>query len=138
MPLPPVRFADAGGFAWHWYKRLGPYDTVAHGLTLFAITLSLGFLLYRRQLASLEQRRWLFIITFASFGIALGTLWKIVEWAVDQLFGTALAPSLSDTIIDLSVDAAGALGAALLANWGLPDHVAMTRQREYSGDDHTA
>jgi len=137
-PLPPVfdflfvlaALLNAGGFAFSWYKLLGPYDSVAHGITTFAITLSLGFLLYRERLDAFDKKRWLFVITIAAFGLAIGALWEIAEWSVDQLAGTRLAPSLTDTVTDLMVDAVGSFAAALLANWGLPERIAKLRQQK--------
>ena len=43
------------------------------------------------------------------------------ESSTDQMFGTAIAPNEADTASDLIADLLGALGAALLANWGLPE-----------------
>jgi len=37
---------NAGGFAWNLYNQPGPYDEIAHFCTIFAITLSVGYLLY--------------------------------------------------------------------------------------------
>jgi uncharacterized membrane protein YjdF len=120
---------NAGGYAFDWFGRIGPYDTIVHGFTPFAITLTFGFLLYRERLPAFEEKRWLFVITILSFGMAIGAAWEVVEWGIDLAFGTALQPSLNDTDVDLLADIAGALGAALLANWGLPDHIQRQRQK---------
>ena len=119
--------SNAAGFAFHWYKRLGPYDQIVHGFTSFAFTLSLGFLIYRRNFKTFEKHRWLFVLTITSFGLAIGGFWEIVEWSIDQIFGTALAPNETDTAIDLIADLLGALGAGLLANWGLPERTRRNR-----------
>src|SRR5919108_250578 len=37
---------NAGGWAWDLYNKPGLYDEIAHFFTIFAITLSLGYLLY--------------------------------------------------------------------------------------------
>lgn len=63
-----------------------------------------------------------FIALFAfMFAAALGTLWEIFEFAMDQIFGLTMQkpmlgdPSgLTDTMWDLIVDAIGALGAVIL------------------------
>ncbi len=136
-PLPPLfdflfiaaALMNAGGFAWHWYKVLGPYDALAHGFTIFAITLSLGFLLYRARLEAFIEQRWLLMVTIGSFGIALGAVWEIIEWSIDYICSTALAPSLTDTVTDMMMNVLGSTGAAALTNWGLPDRVQALRAR---------
>jgi hypothetical protein len=49
------------------------------------------------------------------FAFSLGAVWEIVEFGVDQGFGTNMQKSgLVDTMWDLIVDAVGALVIALL------------------------
>lgn len=50
-----------------------------------------------------------------SFAIAIGVLWEIFEFAVDQLFGLNMQKSgLTDTMWDLIVDSVGATIASLV------------------------
>jgi len=57
------------------------------------------------------------IVAFA-LGVAVGGLWEIVEWSSDNVLGSQLQLSNSDTIGDLIPDSLGSLrGAALLVVW---------------------
>jgi len=93
---------NALGWAFNFF-RIGPYDDVAHGYTTFAITLSLGYLV--------AEKGWLYAATIFCFGMAIGGLWEIVEW----LFGAI--GNIHDTVVDLIMDAVGALAAGILAGW---------------------
>jgi hypothetical protein len=101
-----------------YYERFWWWDVLLHlgsGL-LFGI---LGFLLVysinRRQLGDAGLRP-AFVALFAfAFAVALGALWEIFEFGMDQLFGLNMQKSgLADTMGDLIVDAAGAIAIALL------------------------
>src|SRR5215210_3225767 len=48
---------NAGGWAWDLYNKPGPYDEIAHFFTIFAITLSLGYLLYSELMESFHSHR---------------------------------------------------------------------------------
>jgi len=110
---------NAGGWAWDLYNKPGPYDEIAHFFTMFAITLAFGFLLYRELMESFYKRRWLFVVTIASLGIAIGALWEVGEWLVDFVVPKQIVSGLFDTITDIMLDSAGAVLAALLNLWGL-------------------
>lgn len=57
------------------------------------------------------------VVTVA-LGLAVGALWEMVEWGADQLVGSNLSKSDTDTVTDLMADGAGSLvGAALLVVW---------------------
>jgi uncharacterized membrane protein YjdF len=110
---------NAGGCAWNLYNKPGPYDEIAHFFTIFAITLSFGFLLFRELMSSFAGHRVLFIITIASFGIAIGALWEIIEWSADFVIPQQIVSGLFDTVTDLILDSLGATLAAFLNLWGL-------------------
>jgi hypothetical protein len=110
---------NAGGWAWDLYNQSGPYDEIAHFFTSFAITLAFGFLLYRELMESFYNHRVMFVLTIASLGIALGTLWEIIEWLADFVVEKQIVSGLFDTVTDLILDSAGALLAALLNLYGL-------------------
>jgi hypothetical protein len=110
---------NAGGWAWDLYNQPGPYDEIAHFFTMFAITLAFGYLLYRELMESFYNRRWLFVLTIASLGLALGALWETVEWLSDFVIPKQIVSGLFDTETDLILDGAGALLAALLNLYGL-------------------
>jgi hypothetical protein len=107
------------GSAWDLYNKPGFYDEIAHFCSIFAITLTIGFLLFSERMESFNGRHWLFIITIASLGIAFGALWEILEWSADFLTPKQIVSGLFDTITDLILDSAGAVLAALLNLWGL-------------------
>ena len=110
---------NAGGWAWDLYNKPGPYDEIAHFFTVFAITLAFGFLLYRELMESFYSRRWLFVLTIASLGLALGALWETIEWLSDFVIPKQIVSGLFDTETDLILDGLGALLAALLNLRGL-------------------
>jgi hypothetical protein len=123
------------GSAWDLYNKPGPYDEIAHFCSIFAITLTIGFLLFSELMESFQGRHWLFIITIASLGIAFGALWEILEWSADFLTPKQIVSGLFDTITDLILDTAGAALAAALNLWGLnelarPDTSAVGDQDE--------
>lgn len=104
-----------------YYEKFWWWDVVLHlgsGL-LFGI---LGFLLVysinQRQLGD-DGLRPAFVAIFAfAFAVALGALWEIFEFAMDQLFGLNMQKSgLVDTMWDLIIDTAGALVMSVLG-WG--------------------
>jgi len=110
---------NAGGWAWDLYNQPGPYDEIAHFFTIFAITLAFGFLLYRELMESFYGHPILFVLTIASLGIALGTVWEIIEWLADFVVAKQIVSGLFDTETDLILDTLGALLAALLNLRGL-------------------
>jgi len=59
----------------------------------------------------------MFIVTLA-LGLAIGAIWEMIEYASDNLIGSSLQLSNTDTVNDLMADGLGALGgAALLVVW---------------------
>lgn len=59
----------------------------------------------------------MFIVTLA-LGLAIGAIWEMIEYASDQILGSELQLSNTDTVGDLMADGLGALcGAALLVVW---------------------
>ena len=103
---------NAGGWIGLFYQP-GPYDEITHAFTTFSITLALSFIVYQSMLPLFRRHRRLYILTIASFGIAIGALWEVTEWAI------AVINDLDDTIVDLIMDTIGALAAALFSLWAL-------------------
>jgi hypothetical protein len=116
---------NALGWAFNLFAKFGAYDVLAHGYTIFAITLSAGFLVYSSSQVHFERIGWLFLLSIFCFGMALGGLWEIVEW----LFGV-IGP-IDDTVGDLTMDAAGAFAAGVLSAWTA--RRGTTRQRLGTG-----
>jgi hypothetical protein len=57
-----------------------------------------------------------FIIIFV---MAMGVFWEVVEYFLDALFGTRMQYSLSDTVMDLVFNLAGAVAVAIIGPWYL-------------------
>jgi hypothetical protein len=106
-----VALVNALGFVLHFYRRVLPYDEIAHTLTLFTITLAAHYLIYRRERLGDGIIRWTALFTL---GVAIGALWEIAEWIADLVLRSDVVPGLSDSMIDLVVDAGGAAVAALI------------------------
>lgn len=102
---------NAVGWAFNLFRRFAHYDQVAHGYTIFAITLTAGFLVYGSSEVRFAKTSPLFAVSIFCFGMALGGLWEIVE-SVFGVIGT-----IEDTVNDLIMDATGAAAAAVLSAW---------------------
>ena len=110
-----------------YYHRFWWWDIALH--TLSGLLLGIfGFLLVYVLNASDRidlQMRPRFVAFFAFlFAVAVGAIWEIVEFAMDQFFGMNMQkamfddPSgLTDTMWDLIVDTIGALIISLLGWW---------------------
>jgi len=112
---------NAMGWVWSFFSMPGPYDEIVHAYTTFAITLALSFLVYSSMLNIFRQHTILYILTIASFGIAIGALWEVAEWSAGKILSMQVIESLDDTIIDLIMDSWGAILAAVTSFWGLQE-----------------
>jgi hypothetical protein len=110
---------NAMGWVWGFFYTPGPYDEIVHAYTTFAITLALSFLVYSSMLNLFRNHTILYLVTIASFGIAIGALWEITEWSAGKILNSQIVGSLDDTIIDLIMDSLGAGLAALFSLWAL-------------------
>jgi hypothetical protein len=101
-----------------YYLRFPWWDLLLHLMSGFLLGV-LGFLLVyainQKQLGNLGLKP-AFIAIFAfSFALALGVLWEIFEFGMDQTFGLNMQKSgLADTMADLIVDTVGAATISLL------------------------
>lgn len=97
------------GLFWWW-------DTLLH--TVSGVILSFaGFLilltLYNQR--RLEISAFLLSLFSFCFALALGALWEIFEYTMDQSFGLSMQEDgLNDTMLDLIVDALGSLLTAIM------------------------
>jgi hypothetical protein len=121
---------NAAGYTWHWFQRVGPYDEVVHGFTIFVITFAFALLAAWRLVPQLVSHVWLYVALLASFGIAVGALWEVTEWALDSL-GVRIYNTYLDTIVDIIMDTAGSLVAALISL------ILYNRQRPAAGISDT-
>lgn len=98
------------GSAIGFYNRFWWWDTALHtlsGVTLGFIGFLLLYTLYQRPRVDMGPGALaLFAFTFA---VAVGALWEIFEFAMDETIGTNMQKNgLSDTMWDLIVDTVGA------------------------------
>lgn len=106
------------GHAFGWYAAFDWYDTLLHVsvplvtvAVFYALSQATNWIWNWRTVTPLELGIYLF-----SMSVALGALWEIVEFGMDQLFGTREQDDLFDTMIDLIADVVGAaIGAAAAA-----------------------
>ncbi|MEO8281410.1 MAG: hypothetical protein ABI564_17055 [Ideonella sp.] len=110
-----------------FYERFWWWDIALHatsGLLLGILGFLLVYVLNEHKRIDLHMRAG-FVALFAFvFAVAVGALWEIFEFAVDQTFGTTMqkpmlgdASGLTDTMWDLIVDALGALVISVFAWW---------------------
>lgn len=110
-----------------YYARFWWWDIALHtssGLLLGILGFLLVYVLNANDRIDLHMRpRFVALFAFA-FAVAIGALWEIFEFAMDQIFGTNMQkpmfgdPSgLTDTMWDLIVDTLGALAISLFGGW---------------------
>ncbi|HWG91507.1 MAG TPA: hypothetical protein VNZ52_11730 [Candidatus Thermoplasmatota archaeon] len=106
------------GHLYRWYAIFPHYDTFLHGLGAFVVA-GIGLLLSQAVPWMWNSRR---VTPFQAFWFCLtfsmtaSVLWEIMEFGMDQLFGTKEQDNLFDTMIDFIADTGGALlGGGLAA-----------------------
>lgn len=93
---------------WWWDILLHTSSAIAFGFIGFAIL----YILYSGKKIS-GNPAWIAIFSFC-FAMAIGCLWEIYEFGMDQLFGFNMQKSgLIDTMWDLIIDGLGALIASI-------------------------
>ena len=89
---------------WWWDIFLHAFSAIIFGFVGFTIL----YFMYSQK--AIKARPWAIAIFSFSFAIAIGAVWEIFEFLVDQIFGYNMQKSgLIDTMWDLIVDCAGAL-----------------------------
>lgn len=112
------------GEVWQFYARVWWWDIALHatsGLLLGIFGFLLVYALNEDRHIDLHMKPH-FVAFFAFlFAVAVGALWEIFEFSMDQVFGMNMqkamwsdASGLTDTMWDLIVDALGALIISLL------------------------
>lgn len=110
-----------------YYVRVWWWDIALHtssGLLFGILGFLLVYLLNSNEHADLHMRP-RFVALFAfTFAVAVGTVWEIFEFSMDQIFGTNMQkamlgdPSgLTDTMWDMIVNALGALATSTFGWW---------------------
>lgn len=99
---------NAAGWVWDLYTTVLGFDEVAHFFTSFAITLALGYYVFRAMRDPFSQQNgWRYFVVITSFGVTIGAWWEVAEWIfIDHL---------ADPVSDIILDSFGALLAALVS-----------------------
>jgi len=99
----------------HFYYKFWWWDSMLHGFSAIGFGV-LGFIImvYLCQSSKLKASPFLISLFSFSFALAIGALWEIFEYAMDQTFGTNMQKSgLPDTMKDLIVDSLGGMIASI-------------------------
>ncbi len=98
-------------YAMFWW-----FDEALHFFLPFAVTLVLGLYAYGALLTGRRRHEVLLVLTIAGLGLALGTLWELVEWIYDSVFTPSnFILGKWDTMIDLSLNLAGGVLAGIVS-----------------------
>ncbi len=97
------------------YERFFWFDELLHAYNFFALTLLLAVHAYGVVLTGGREHGLLLVLTITAIGQALGALWEIGEFCHDHFIArpNVILPKV-DTIIDMTLDTAGALVAGLV------------------------
>ena len=106
-----------GGIS-HYYNKFWWWDSLLHlgsGVMLGVAGFLIIFILYETKQFSSSALLVSFLVV--CFALALGTLWEVFEFALDQTLKTTLQPDLFDTMKDLINDSIGAVIVAVFGYW---------------------
>ena len=96
-----------------YYTYFWWWDVVLHtasGMLLGLAGFTLVYVLNKEKRSQLQLSPLFLAIFSFAFAVAIGAIWEIIEFSLDQTFGLNLQKSgLVDTMWDLIVDVAGAL-----------------------------
>ena len=113
---------NGAGNAFGLFATVGIFDEAAHLLTtLLGAPVAYAALarvadLPRPSGTPGRSRALGLLSVTAALGLAPGAVWELVEWGLDAWVGTDLSLGYTDTLVDLTMDTAGALlaGAAVV------------------------
>jgi hypothetical protein len=121
---------------------LGAYDSISSGDTLphlvlplllapivYAGLVRIGAAAERPATPSVRFAAGAALVAAASV-LAIGTLWELVEWAADGVFGTNFSQGYRDTLSDLLADTVAAIGGGALVAVRLRAGVSRRLQKE--------
>lgn len=97
-------FASYLGSSLDFYGIINHYDDIMHSLsgvlsTLFGYDL---FIILNSNVANINLNRRLIVMFVFCFSLAIGGLWEIAEFSIDNLLGTNMqVGGLTDTMIDM-------------------------------------
>ncbi|MBL6458439.1 hypothetical protein JMJ55_24175 [Belnapia sp. T6] len=101
------------GYAFDLYAAFWWFDRFLHAATILALTFWLAVMILSDGIR--EGRTVLFVLLVASTGVAIGALWEVAEWVFDRFASGNVIKGKDDTVIDIVMDTAGAVAAAVLA-----------------------
>lgn len=99
------------GEVFDFYNRFWWWDVMLHGASAVGLgIIGFLFLFYLFEGDRYAAPPWALAFLGFCFAMAMGVLWEIFEFSMDQVFGLNMQKSgLVDTMTDLIVDAVGAL-----------------------------
>ena len=99
------------------YTKYWWFDDTIHTYTLFSLTLAIVPLLFGKVLKGINNHNFLLFLIMVSIGLAIGSIWEILEWVYDNLQAPNVIKGKDDTIMDLILDTIGASVASLIVLW---------------------
>jgi signal transduction histidine kinase len=122
-----LHVALGGAAGWYYTNWTIPYDKVLHlfGSVMIALLafMFIFTLYYTRRIRLSYTWLFIFIVTAA---MALGAIWEILEFGLDQIVGSNAQSGLEDTMWDMIMDLSGGFLAAILgtlyARYSKPKH----------------
>lgn len=99
--------ASAASSIFNLYAKFWWFDEALHGYFSFAAALVLALYAYGTLLTGRRRHEVLLVLTVAGLGLALGTLWEMVEWVYDLATPSNTILNKTDTMIDLTLDLIG-------------------------------
>ncbi len=107
--------ASAASSIFNLYAVFWWLDEALHFFLPFALTLVAGLYAYGALLTGRRRHEVLLVLTIAGLGLALGTLWELVEWIYDAFAAGNTIQDKTDTMIDLTANLAGGVAAGILS-----------------------
>lgn len=110
LALLAAAFVNAAGYVLELWVQRTMFDETAHALTSFAGSAAVAWLLLgRTRLVSGAPLP--LIAAATAVGVAVGIAWEVFEWMI------GIIGDRRDTILDLAMDAVGAIAAGLFCAW---------------------
>jgi hypothetical protein len=116
-----------------WYARVPWVDIPIHAATTGAVAASMLVGLIRVGLLPglhsrlLVRQRAAVVLLVTAIGVTVGVGWECYEWVATHVFGVTMVVGYTDTIGDLTMDAAGSILAGLgVAAWAGRGHTARS------------
>ena len=97
------------------YDKFWWYDEAVHFFFFFSITLVMSLYAYGALLTGRRRHEILLVLTIAGLGLALGTIWEMIEWAYDLGTPVNSIQGKWDTMTDLSIDFGGSALSGILS-----------------------